>query len=88
MGLAPLVIDEIFASLRTLAGQGIALIMVEQYVDRALDLADQVHVLRRGSTVFSGSPSEIDRADLVERYLGGGNAQMTDAASPAETPGS
>ena len=87
MGLAPLVIDEIFASLRTLAGQGIALIIVEQYVDRALDLADQVHVLRRGSTVFRGSPNEIDRAELVERYLGGGGAHVTDAASPAESPG-
>jgi branched-chain amino acid transport system ATP-binding protein len=72
MGLAPLVIDEIFTSLRTLADQGIALIIVEQYVDRALDLADTVHVLRRGSTVFSGTPDQIDRDELVERYLGGG----------------
>lgn len=72
MGLAPLVIDEIFTSLRTLADEGVALVIVEQYVDRALELADSVHVLRRGSTVFQGAPSAIDRDELVERYLGGG----------------
>jgi branched-chain amino acid transport system ATP-binding protein len=58
--------------LRTLADEGVALVIVEQYVDRALDLADMVHVLRRGSTVFEGAPSEINRDELVERYLGGG----------------
>ena len=72
MGLAPLVIDTIFDALGTLARQGISLVIVEQYVDRALALADQVHVLRRGATVFTGSPDQISRDELIDQYLGGG----------------
>jgi branched-chain amino acid transport system ATP-binding protein len=74
MGLAPLVIDSIFDALASLAQRGIALVIVEQYVDRALTLADHVHVLRRGSTVFRGSPDQISRDELIERYLGGAPA--------------
>jgi branched-chain amino acid transport system ATP-binding protein len=74
MGLAPLIIDTIFEALGTLARQGISLVIVEQYVDRALALADQVHVLAHGSTVFTGSPKETSRAELIERYLGGSSS--------------
>jgi branched-chain amino acid transport system ATP-binding protein len=71
MGLAPLIVDAIFDALGTLARQGISLVIVEQYVDRALALADQVHVLQRGSTVFTGTPGQIGRDELIDRYLGG-----------------
>jgi branched-chain amino acid transport system ATP-binding protein len=71
MGLAPLIVDTIFDALGTLARQGISLVIVEQYVDRALALADQVHVLQRGSTVFAGTPGQIGRDELIDRYLGG-----------------
>jgi branched-chain amino acid transport system ATP-binding protein len=71
MGLAPLIVDTIFDALGTLARQGISLIIVEQYVDRALALANQVHVLQRGSTVFTGTPGQIGRDELIDRYLGG-----------------
>src|SRR5438477_6979057 len=48
MGLAPLVVDEIFTALDALREQGIALLLIEQYVDRALALAEQVYLLARG----------------------------------------
>jgi ABC-type branched-subunit amino acid transport system ATPase component/branched-subunit amino acid ABC-type transport system permease component len=70
MGLAPLVIDEIYQSVRMLADQGTALVIVEQYVDRALDICDEFHVLARGELVFSGQPQEISRDELMSRYLG------------------
>jgi ABC-type branched-subunit amino acid transport system ATPase component/branched-subunit amino acid ABC-type transport system permease component len=70
MGLAPLVIDEIYQSVRLLADQGTALVIVEQYVDRALDICDELHVLARGELVFSGPPESLSRDELMTRYLG------------------
>ena len=69
MGLAPRVIDEIFAALQTLADSGVALLVVEQYVNRALAMADQVYLLDRGQTVFSGPASDLDADEVVRRYL-------------------
>jgi branched-chain amino acid transport system ATP-binding protein len=72
MGLAPRVIDEIFAALATLRDRGVALVLVEQYVSRALQVADHVYLLGRGQIEFSGAPDELDEDELVRRYIGGG----------------
>ena len=69
MGLAPVVVDEIFEYLQTLAATGVALLIVEQYVARALALAARVYVLNKGEVVAEGSPSEIGD-DAHELYLG------------------
>jgi branched-chain amino acid transport system ATP-binding protein len=70
MGLAPLVVDEIFDSLKALAASGVTLLIVEQFVTRALEMADTVHLLNRGRISFSGPPSELDEAAVLEGYLG------------------
>jgi branched-chain amino acid transport system ATP-binding protein len=70
MGLAPRVVDEIFTSLRQLAAKGVALLVVEQYVQRALDLADNAIVLNHGVVSFSGPAAELDEAVLMTSYLG------------------
>lgn len=70
MGLAPVVVDEIFGFLHTLARDGCALLLVEQYVSRALDLADYVYLMTRGQISFAGEPGELDEAQLTEQYLG------------------
>lgn len=70
LGLAPLVVDEIFASLEQLAAEGCALLLVDQFVDRALALATHAHILNRGEIVFSGTPAELRDGDLFSRYLG------------------
>jgi branched-chain amino acid transport system ATP-binding protein len=70
MGLAPRVVDEIFAALNKLAMAGVALLLVEQYVDRALAMADQVQLLDRGSTAFCGPASSLDRDAVMRGYLG------------------
>jgi branched-chain amino acid transport system ATP-binding protein len=54
MGLAPVVVDQIFEFLGQIAASGTALLIVEQYVNRALALADTVYVLNKGTVVFSG----------------------------------
>jgi branched-chain amino acid transport system ATP-binding protein len=70
LGLAPIVVDEIFASLERLARTGTALVLVEQYVDRALDLADYVALLAQGRVVFWGEPGELAHDEIYARYLG------------------
>jgi branched-chain amino acid transport system ATP-binding protein len=70
MGLAPLIVDEIFGYLRRLAGEGISLLVVEQYVARALELADYVYILNRGRIRFAGEPAEVGDQTVLESYLG------------------
>jgi branched-chain amino acid transport system ATP-binding protein len=70
MGLAPVVLDEIFSFLGRLAAQGTGLLLVEQYVTRALALADLVFVLNGGRVVFAGEPAELDSDELFAQYLG------------------
>lgn len=70
MGLAPVIVDEIFEFIAVLATRGAGLLLVEQYVERALAVADIVYVLDRGRLVFSGQTCEVDEADLLARYLG------------------
>ncbi|MGH2939648.1 MAG: ABC transporter ATP-binding protein [Solirubrobacterales bacterium] len=69
MGLAPRVVETIFEALRDLAAAGTSLLLVEQYVAKALDLADSVLVLDRGRVVLTGTSSEIDEGVLSRQYL-------------------
>ena len=70
MGLAPIVVDQIFAFLARLAAEGTSLLIVEQYVAKALALADYVYFLVRGRLVYAGEPGELDGSDIFARYLG------------------
>jgi len=80
MGLAPIVIDQIFASLQQLAGRGVALLIVEQYVNRALAMADTVHLMNRGQLAYSGPSAGLDEDAVVAQYLTGGVADAVAAA--------
>jgi branched-chain amino acid transport system ATP-binding protein len=70
MGLAPKMVDRVFEKLRDLAEAGIALLLVEQYVHRALELADRVVLIDRGHVAFSGAPETLDEQEIVRRYMG------------------
>lgn len=74
MGLAPRIVEEIFAFIAALAEEGVALLVVEQYVHQILAMADLVYVMNKGRIVFAGQPSEIDAGALAEQYLGAGAA--------------
>jgi branched-chain amino acid transport system ATP-binding protein len=71
MGLAPKIVDEIFVHLSQLARTGISLLVVEQYVSRALELADYVYILDRGRVSYVGEPAEISEEAVAHSYLGG-----------------
>ncbi len=70
MGLAPKIVDEIFVFLERLTREGAGLLLVEQYVNRALALADYVYLMNRGQIVYRGEPSELADEDVFARYLG------------------
>lgn len=70
MGLAPVVVDTIFDTIRAVTQLGIAVVMVEQNV-AALDLADTIHVLEQGRLALSGSGQQLrDDPQVVAAYLG------------------
>jgi branched-chain amino acid transport system ATP-binding protein len=70
LGLAPRIVDEIFTFLRRLADGGASLLLVEQYVVRALKIADFVFILNQGEVAFAGEPGELDEAEVFRTYLG------------------
>ena len=70
MGLAPLVVDGLFEFLKQVANEGATLIIVEQYVSRALELADHAYLLSHGRIAFSGRSDELQSEEIFERYLG------------------
>jgi branched-chain amino acid transport system ATP-binding protein len=72
LGLAPLAVDVIYEFLERIAGEGVSLLIVEQYVSRALALAHTVSVLSQGRVVFSGPADTLDQAKIFSLYTSGG----------------
>ncbi len=71
MGLAPLIIEEIFQIIRELKDEGITIFLVEQNASQALAIADRGYVLETGKVVLEGSGKELLSNDKVrEAYLG------------------
>jgi branched-chain amino acid transport system ATP-binding protein len=70
LGLAPLVVDDIFSFLEKLAREGASLLIVEQYVNRALALAQTVYLLNQGTIVYSGPAADLDEERIFDLYTG------------------
>ncbi len=73
LGLAPIVVERVFESVRTIRDAGITVIMIEQFVHRALALADQCVILTRGAVGWQGTPAQAGR-EVLARYLGDASA--------------
>jgi branched-chain amino acid transport system ATP-binding protein len=72
MGLAPLVVQEIFRALRTINGGGLTLLLVEQNVRQALKLAQRGYVLENGAMALAGTGGDLlNHPRVLEAYLGG-----------------
>jgi branched-chain amino acid transport system ATP-binding protein len=73
LGLAPIVVDEVFAVLRRLRDEtATSIVLVEQYVERALDLADWAWVLTKGRVTYSGEAAGLAGSETLHAaYLGG-----------------
>ena len=70
MGLAPKIVDEIFEFLDRLASEGASLLLVEQFVTKALEISHYVCLLNRGRLSFAGEPCELDGQDIFASYVG------------------
>ncbi len=73
MGLAPLVVAEIFNVIKKVHDMGITVLLVEQNAKMALKISDKAYLLNTGSIVASGTGDEFLKGDvLTSVYLGGG----------------
>ncbi|HLJ08792.1 MAG TPA: ABC transporter ATP-binding protein [Acidimicrobiia bacterium] len=70
VGLAPVIIDEIFDVVSSLKATGRSLLIVEQYVDRVLEVADYVYILHKGQVVFVGEPEQCLKTEIFDQYVG------------------
>jgi branched-chain amino acid transport system ATP-binding protein len=68
LGLAPLIVDEVYRTLQTIRSSGTALLLVEQHVHHAFAIADDAIVLAKGEVAYSGPVSEL--GDVQARVLG------------------
>ena len=67
-GLAPMIVEELFALMRELVAEGISIVLVEQNVHAALELTHRFYLVERGQVTFSGdSAAAASRAELIER---------------------
>ncbi|MGO4388687.1 ABC transporter ATP-binding protein [Microvirga sp. 2YAF29] len=71
LGLAPVVISQVFAALRTLKSRGMTILLIEQNAHLALELSDRAYILDQGRIVQSGASKELAKDDaVVSHYLG------------------
>lgn len=71
VGLAPLVVAEIFSIIRQLHAEGVSIFLVEQNAHMALQVAQHFYLMEQGRVSFSGTPGELAEDDVIQRaYLG------------------
>jgi branched-chain amino acid transport system ATP-binding protein len=70
LGLAPVVIREIYESLPAIIAGGTTLVIVEQDINQALAVADQVYCLQEGRLSLSGRPRDLTREQIAQAYFG------------------
>ena len=72
MGLAPILVDQIFSIIKELHKTGTTILLVEQNASKALAVADRAYVLETGGITLSGTGAELSSSDDVKKaYLGG-----------------
>jgi branched-chain amino acid transport system ATP-binding protein len=71
LGLAPLVVEEIFRAISELHQQGVTVLLVEQNAHMALNIAHHFYLLEQGRVTFSGAPGALQEDEVIQRaYLG------------------
>ncbi|MEM7799674.1 MAG: ABC transporter ATP-binding protein, partial [Chloroflexota bacterium] len=70
LGLAPIIVNEIYAVVRQIAATGTTVILVEQDVTRGLKEADRFYCLLEGKVSLAGNPDEITQEQVSKAYFG------------------
>ena len=75
LGLAPIIVEEIFEIISLLNKEGVSILLVEQNARMALKVAHHVYLLEGGKVTFNGIPQEMEQDEVIQRaYLGAGSA--------------
>ncbi|MDE0780832.1 MAG: ABC transporter ATP-binding protein [Alphaproteobacteria bacterium] len=71
VGLAPLIVEDIFQIIRDVNADGMTILLVEQNANMALSVADKFYLLEHGRVTFEGAPGELEQDEVIRRaYLG------------------
>ena len=71
MGLAPVIVQEVFRTIRRLKQEGMTMLLVEQFAKQALGVADYAYVMERGRIAIEGKPADLRRDErMLAAYLG------------------
>jgi branched-chain amino acid transport system ATP-binding protein len=70
LGLAPVVVEQIYAALPAVTAQGTTVLVVEQDVNQSMRVADRIQCLLEGRTVLEGVPSDLSRDQIAAAYFG------------------
>jgi branched-chain amino acid transport system ATP-binding protein len=88
LGLAPVVVQRIYAMLPQILATGITVVLVEQDVSQALQVASHIHCLLEGHTTLAGMPTEVTAAQVEAAYFGLAGTAADAQASPGQaSPG-
>ncbi|MHB8438706.1 MAG: ABC transporter ATP-binding protein [Acidimicrobiales bacterium] len=71
MGLAPIIVEELYVLVAQIASEGVAMLLTEQFARAAMGVADRVALMTQGRIVAQGAPGDLPH-DLAAAYLGGG----------------
>jgi len=66
LGLAPVLVDQVLAAILALRAEGVAILLVEQMVERALEIADEAYIMQNGRIIASGPAAEIAAGDALQ----------------------
>jgi branched-chain amino acid transport system ATP-binding protein len=70
LGLAPAIVNDLYAIIRRVRGRGIAIVIVEQDISRSLAVADRFYCLLEGRVSLAGRPAETSRETVIRHYFG------------------
>jgi branched-chain amino acid transport system ATP-binding protein len=70
LGLAPIIVRDIYQTLATVSASGVSLIVVEQDINRAIAASDRFLCLREGAIVLAGTQASADRKQIAQAYFG------------------
>ena len=70
LGLAPIIINDIYQSLPAIKKEGVTLLLVEQDINQALEVADRVYCFQEGRVSLTGAPNELTKDRIAAAYFG------------------
>jgi len=86
LGLAPVVVKQLYAALPAIKAEGTTLLVVEQDIGQALDAADHVSCLLEGRVSLTGRPADLGRDAITAAYFGVGRGSPSDAPARVVEP--